>query len=129
MPDISTDKVCYLIVKAREFDVKTDVEESDPGVNPPDSDMSEALQDYADDPTLQEIKTFVDLPGMMCSEKKDPVLSKISTETKYPEFWLKLVIRHAQDAIGIRGARGASRPRFFYVICSLSTENYQFGKY
>ena len=60
MPDISTDKVCYLIVKAREFDVKTDVEESDPGVNPPDSDMSEALQDYADDPTLQEIKTFVD---------------------------------------------------------------------
>lgn len=60
MPDISTDKVCYLIVKAREFDVKVDVEESDPGVSPPDSDTTEVLQDYADDPTLQEIKTFVD---------------------------------------------------------------------
>ena len=60
MPDISTDKVCYLIVKAREFDVKVDVEEPDPGGNPTDSDSSEILQDYADDPTLQEIKTFVD---------------------------------------------------------------------
>lgn len=60
MPDISTDKVCFLIIKAREFDVKVDVEEPDPGGNPSDSDSREVLQDYADDPTLQEIKMFVD---------------------------------------------------------------------
>lgn len=60
MLEISTDKVCYLIVKAREFDVKVDVEEPDPGGNPSDSDSREILQDYADDPTLLEIKTFID---------------------------------------------------------------------
>jgi len=60
MPEINIDKVCYLIVKAREFDVKVDVEEPDPGGNPSDSDSREVLQDYADDPTLQEIKSFVD---------------------------------------------------------------------
>lgn len=60
MPEISTEKVCYLIVKAREFDVKVDVEEPEPGGNPSDFGSREILQDYADDPTLQEIKAFVD---------------------------------------------------------------------
>lgn len=60
MPEISAEKVCYLIVKAREFDVKVDVEEPNPGGNPSDFGSREILQDYADDPTLQEIKSFVD---------------------------------------------------------------------
>lgn len=60
MPEINVDKVCYLIVKAREFDVKVGVEEPEPGGNPVDSGSLEILQDYADDPTYQEIKTFVD---------------------------------------------------------------------
>jgi len=60
MPDISTDKVCYLIIKAREFDAKVGVEEPEPGGNPSDSGTLEILQDYADDPTIQEIKTFVE---------------------------------------------------------------------
>lgn len=60
MPEISTEKVCYLIVKAREFDVKVDVEEPEPGGNPSDFGSREILQDYGDDPTLQEIKAFVD---------------------------------------------------------------------
>jgi len=60
MPNISTDKVCYLIIKAREFDAKVGVEEPEPGGNPSDSGTLEILQDYADDPTIQEIKTFVD---------------------------------------------------------------------
>jgi hypothetical protein len=60
MPEISFDKVCHLIVKAREFDVKVGVEEPDPGGNPIDSGSLEVLQDYAGDPTYQEIKTFVD---------------------------------------------------------------------
>ena len=60
MFDISTDKVCYLVIKAREFDVKVGVEEPDPGGNPSDSGSIEVLQDYNEDPTYQEIKTFVD---------------------------------------------------------------------
>ena len=60
MPDISTEKVCYVIVKAREFDVKVGVEEPEPGGNPSDSGSREVLQDYADDPTYQELKGFVD---------------------------------------------------------------------
>lgn len=60
MPDISTDKVCYLIIKAREFDVKVSVEEPDSGGNPSDSGSLEVLQDYDNDPTYQEIRTFVE---------------------------------------------------------------------
>lgn len=60
MPDISTDKVCYIIVKAREFDAKTEVEEPDPGGNPSDYAEREVLQDYEDDPTFQEIVSVVD---------------------------------------------------------------------
>lgn len=60
MPEINTDKICYLIIKAREFDVKVGVEEPEPGGNPVDSGSLEVLQDYADDPTYQEIKSFVD---------------------------------------------------------------------
>lgn len=60
MPDINTDKVCFVIVKAREFDAKVDVEEPDPGDNPTDTGSREILQDYADDSTLQELRAFVD---------------------------------------------------------------------
>jgi hypothetical protein len=60
MPDINTDKVCFVIVKAREFDAKVDVEEPDPGDNPTDTGSREILQDYADDSTLQELSAFVD---------------------------------------------------------------------
>lgn len=60
MPDINTEKVCYLIVKAREFDVKTGVEEPDPGGNPSDDASRDVLQDYEDDPTFQEIVAFID---------------------------------------------------------------------
>jgi hypothetical protein len=60
MPDINTDKVCFVIVKAREFDAKVDVEVPDPGDNPTDTGSREILQDYADDSTLQELRAFVD---------------------------------------------------------------------
>jgi hypothetical protein len=60
MPDISTDKVCYLVIKTREFDIKSGAEEVEPAGSPPDSDSIEVLQDYYDDPTYQEIKTFVE---------------------------------------------------------------------
>ena len=60
MPEFNTEKICYLILKAREFDVKVDVVEPDPGGNPSDSESGVVLQDYADDPTFHEIKEFID---------------------------------------------------------------------
>jgi len=57
--NISTDKVCYIIIKAREFDVKVTPVEPDPGSNPTDSDDSEILGDYDDDPTLAELRSAI----------------------------------------------------------------------
>lgn len=60
MITISPEKVCYIIVKAREFDAKVEIEEPDPGSNPSDEDMRAVLQDYADDATYQELKEAID---------------------------------------------------------------------
>jgi hypothetical protein len=60
--NISPEKVCYIIVKAREFDAKVEPVEPDPGSNPSDDQDREILEDYADDPTLQELQeAIVDL--------------------------------------------------------------------
>ena len=59
MPNISTETVCFVIVKAREFDVKVAPEELDDGSNPTDDDMQRILEDYADDPTYEELRSFL----------------------------------------------------------------------
>lgn len=61
--NVSVEKVCFIIVKAREYDVKVEPhEESDPGSNPSDDADSEVLEDYASDPTLAELReTIMDL--------------------------------------------------------------------
>lgn len=57
--NISTEKVCYIIVKAREFDAKVEPVEPDPGSNPSDDADAAVLEDYADDPTLQELQEAI----------------------------------------------------------------------
>lgn len=59
MLDISPEKVCFIILKAREFDAKVEIEEPDPGSNPSDEDMRQVLQDYAEDATYQELKEAI----------------------------------------------------------------------
>jgi Protein of unknown function (DUF3775) len=59
VPNISTETVCFVIVKAREFDVKVAPEELDEGSNPTDDDMQRILEDYADDPTYEELRSFL----------------------------------------------------------------------
>ena len=56
---ISPEKVCYIIVKAREFDVKVEPVESDPASNPSDDADREILGDYADDPTFEELQQAI----------------------------------------------------------------------
>jgi hypothetical protein len=60
MLTIALEKVCYLIMKAREFDVKMEPEVSDPGDNPIDDEDREVLFDYPDDPTVEEIRGFLE---------------------------------------------------------------------
>jgi hypothetical protein len=57
---VSPEKVCFIIVKAREFDVKDMVTEPDPGSNPSDDRDIAVLEDHADDPVLQELTSLID---------------------------------------------------------------------
>lgn len=59
MPEISTEKVCYIIQKARMFDVKSEVSDPDSGSNPTDDNMCDILEDFPDDPTRQELVAFI----------------------------------------------------------------------
>jgi len=56
---ISPEKVCFFIVKAREFDAKDVVTDPDPGSNPTDDGMRAVLEDHTDDPTHQELMSFI----------------------------------------------------------------------
>ncbi|SNB62983.1 Protein of unknown function [Arboricoccus pini] len=59
-PEIEIDKVCYIIVKARELDVKDVVVDEDSGSDPMDDDEIDVLEDHGDDPTEEELTTFID---------------------------------------------------------------------
>jgi hypothetical protein len=56
---ISLETVCFIIVKAREFDVKDEVTEPDPGSNPADDGDLAVLEDHPDDPAEQEIRATI----------------------------------------------------------------------
>ena len=51
--EISPESVCFVIIKAREFDVKDAVSEPDPGSNPTDDNITAVLEDHKDDPVIQ----------------------------------------------------------------------------
>lgn len=57
MPEltISTDEVCFIIVKARQFDAKEGLADPDSGSNASDDGMIDVLEDRSDDPVAQEI--------------------------------------------------------------------------
>ncbi|MGO9170574.1 MAG: DUF3775 domain-containing protein [Rhodomicrobium sp.] len=56
---ISPEKVCFVIVKAREFDVKDADSELESGSNASDDQMAGVLEDRGDDPVLQELNSFI----------------------------------------------------------------------
>ncbi len=60
MKFISSEKVCFIIVKAREFDAKVDPVIEDPGDNPTDDDDREVLSDLPDDPVYEELTSFIE---------------------------------------------------------------------
>ncbi|MCY1746301.1 MULTISPECIES: DUF3775 domain-containing protein [Ensifer] len=56
---ISPDSVCYLIIKAREFDAKDVVSEIGPASNATDDGMIAVLEDQPDDPVESELESTI----------------------------------------------------------------------
>ena len=57
---ISSEKVCFIIVKAREFDVKDVASDPDSGSNPSDDADIDVLEESADDAVVEELTSFID---------------------------------------------------------------------
>jgi hypothetical protein len=68
---ISPEKVFFIIVKAREFDAKDPVTDPNDGSNPTDDGEAAVLEDHRDDPTVQEIISFI--RAMSVDEQVDMV--------------------------------------------------------
>lgn len=60
MKSISSEKVCFIIVKTREFDAKVDPVSDDIGENSSDEHDVEVLADYPDDPVYEELTSFIE---------------------------------------------------------------------
>jgi hypothetical protein len=56
---ISPETVCFIILKAREFDVKDAVTEPDPASNPSDDRDAAVLEDHSDDPVVEELTSLI----------------------------------------------------------------------
>jgi hypothetical protein len=56
---ISPEKVCFIIMKAKEFDAKDEVTEPNPGSNPADDRDIEVLEDHKDDPVVEELTSLI----------------------------------------------------------------------
>lgn len=68
---IAWDKICFLIAKARQFDVKDVVTDLDSSSNASDDAMISVLEDHRDDPTVQELNSFIN--GLSEDEQVDLV--------------------------------------------------------
>ncbi len=73
LPDlsISDQKLCFIIAKAREFDVKDVVTNPDDASNPTDDAMVAVLEDHGDDPVVQELVAVIN--SMSVDEQVDLV--------------------------------------------------------
>ncbi|MBV8512700.1 MAG: DUF3775 domain-containing protein [Xanthobacteraceae bacterium] len=56
---ISPEKLCFIIVKAHEFDAKDSVTDPDDASNAADDAMVSVLEDHADDPVFAELVGFI----------------------------------------------------------------------
>jgi hypothetical protein len=56
---ISPEKVCFVVVKAREFDAKDIVTDPEDASNASDDAMISVLEDHRDDPVVQELRGFI----------------------------------------------------------------------
>lgn len=99
---ISPEKVCHVVVKAREFDVQDVETDPDSGSNATDDSMLSVLETHGDDPTFQELVAFID--GLSEDEQVDLVaLTWLGRGDGVLEDWPELR-REAQRAHNKRTA-------------------------
>jgi hypothetical protein len=60
MPDINSDKVCFVIIKAREFDVQDEDADVDESSNASDDNFVSVYSSEKDDSVRKELKEFID---------------------------------------------------------------------
>jgi hypothetical protein len=100
---VSTEKVCFIIIKAREFDAKVAVTEDDPGSNPSDDKDIGVLEDHADDPVVEEITSLID--SLSEDEQVDLVtLAWLGRDDYSVDDWTEL----RQEAMRARNENTAS---------------------
>ena len=92
---ISPEKVCFIIIKAREFDAKDAVTEPDPASNPSDDRDAAVLEDHRDDPVVEE------LTGVINALSEDEQIDLVSLA------WLGRDDYSAADWPEVRGRRRA----------------------
>ena len=63
MPEISRARVCFIALKAREFDAKEGIAEPDYGSNASDDSFVQILEAYGDDPTFEELQGAINALG------------------------------------------------------------------
>ena len=59
-PQIATDTICRIVIKARQFDVKEGEVDPDEASNATDDGFTDVLEDDPDDPVYLELKSFID---------------------------------------------------------------------
>src|SRR5436309_2884601 len=101
--NISVEKVCFVALKAREFDVKDLPTVPDDASNATDDGMASVLEDRPDDPVAQELVGFIN--ALSVDERMDLVaLAWIGRGDGTLEDWDQLR-EQAAEAHGSRTAR------------------------
>lgn len=57
---ISPEKVCFIVIKARQFAAKDVMTEPNPGSNPSDDMEAAILEEHEDDPVAEELSSLID---------------------------------------------------------------------
>ena len=88
---ISSESVCFNIVKAREFDMQDVVTEPESGSNAADDRMTSVREAHSDDATLQELRAFI---GALSEEERTDLVALM---------WLGRDDGTLEDWIDLRG--------------------------
>lgn len=99
---ISPENVCFIIVKAREFDVKDAAVDDKPGSNAADDQMADVLEEHPDDPVVQELTSSIN--GMNVDEQIDLVALAWLGRGDYSAADWTSVRREAEEAHNNRTA-------------------------
>lgn len=107
MQEISSDQVCFLIIKLRQFHAKDAPVIPDPGDNVTDDADREVLFDLPEDPTEEEIRSFFE---QLNEDEKVEVLAMLWLGSGTFEEWSEAVDAARQDGDSRRADTFLSMP-------------------